>query len=241
MNPLRSSLLAVAALVSIGASTADAASVPGLRDYDLRLSVQMTSNFAFAVKPTGCNGVKPSGWTGSGQEILEARSPKPVRVTIGAFPGEEIVMNRKDGRTAFDLQGTSKRTGSMQRVICGETSDANIAPCTGTKAFATTAELLVGPQEKWAVSDTLKQMSDDVVAGCDDQAFDWDGASGRTGRVFLDSARGSVAKLREAKGTVTLTASEKGACDLDYFGPGSCATTWSYKLTLTPVKAKRRR
>jgi hypothetical protein len=238
---LRCSLLAATAALLTLAGTADAASMPSVRDYDLRLSVSMKSNFSFNVKPTGCNGTKPSGWVGSGQELLEASSPKPVRVSVLAFKGSEIVMNRKDLKNEYELQGTSRRTGSMQSVICGETSDAKMGPCTGTKAFTTAASLLVGPQEKWTVSDTVKKMSDDLIPGCDDEQFDWDGASARTGRVFLDSARGSVAKLRKGKGTVTLTASTTEQCDLDYFGPGSCSTTWNYKLRLTPVKAARKR
>ena len=243
---LRASLVsAAAALVTLaGGAAADAASIPGTREYDLTASVAMTSNFSFNTEAGRCQGVKASGWVGSGQELLEAETVKPVRVSVFVPPrGEEIFMNKKSGTgSKFKISGQTRRTGSMQSVTCDKAEDARIAACTGTHRFDTSIEIGVGINEKWSIQDGGDKMTDDVVAGCGDGTFPWDSAVARTGAVLLDSAQGSVSKLRRSKGTVTLTGGSAETCDVDYFGTGSCATTWTWKLRLTPVKkAKRKR
>jgi hypothetical protein len=81
----RTRLAACAALTTLAAAgTAQAAkpklpSLPVLRTYEVRVSMQMQSDFSFQSDPVGCNGRLPMGYHGKGQEIMSMSSPKPVR------------------------------------------------------------------------------------------------------------------------------------------------------------------
>ena len=235
--------VAVALLGTCGAAAvpADAAPLSPVRDYDLKLSVSMKSTFSFNVDPTGCNGHKPNGWIGSGQEILEASSPKPVRVTVSAFKGADMVVNRKDMKAGYELSGTTKRTGSMKWQVCDEMLDPKFDRCVGTYRFDTKVEAMFMHGDKFQISDTMDKDTHDVVPACGNDAFGWDSAVARTGVVLLDSAQAPARKVRRTKGSFTLTGTSKNTCDVEYFGTGTCGTEWTWKAKFTPVKGKRKR
>ena len=232
---------AVLALAGAAVPAAHAASGPGFRDYDVKLSVSMTSTFSFDVDPTGCNGIKPSGYIGSGQEILEASSPRPVRVTIYAFPGQDVGMSPKRWSGGFPLEGVTKRTGSMRFHVCDADPPIRFDACTGRHRFSTKVNFAFGAGNTFSVSDTMNQTTRNVVPPCDDSAFDWDGAVARTGVVLLDDATGSAEKARKTKSGFTLRAGSTETCDVQYFGTGTCGTTWRWTAKFTPVTGKKKR
>ena len=233
---------AAAALLTLGAAApADAAPLSPVREYDLRLSVSMKSDFSFNVDPTGCNSRKPNGYIGSGQEILQASSPKPVRVSLLAFKGMEMVLNRKDRKAGYELVGTTRRTGSMQQQVCDEMLDPKIGGCLGEHRIATKADVSFMHGDKFIFSDTMAKDTHDVVPACGNEAFGWDSAVSRTGVVLLDTATAPARKVRKTKGSFTLTGTTSDTCDVEYFGTGSCGTEWTWKAKFTPVKTKRKR
>jgi hypothetical protein len=242
----RTKLLGACAAALASACTAvpsaDASFV--MRDYDLRLSVQMKSNFSFQTVTEDCGGPKQRGYAGAGEEILELRSPKPVRVTLTASPGAVPGVSRKDLKADFPMVGETRRSGSMQGFSCGKQLPNRFADCTGRHRIDTSVGLQFLTRNRWLVSDSLDQSTREVVKACDDGAgFDWDGAVARTGTVLLQSHFGNApdSKIRKTKGSFSLTAAGRDTCDVDYFGAGTCVTDWSYKATFTPVKKKKRR
>jgi hypothetical protein len=240
-NTLLGAAVALLTLGGTAAVPADAAPLSPVRDYDLKLSVSMKSDFSFNVDPTGCNGRKPNGWIGSGQEILEAGSPKPVRVTLMAFKGSDMVLNRKDRKAGYEIVGTTRRTGSMRQQVCDDMLDAKIERCLGEHRIDTKVDPMFMHNDKFQISDTMNQDTRDVIPACGDDAFGWDSAVSRTGVVLLDTGQAPGRKARKTKGSFTLTSTSKDTCDVAYFGTGTCGTEWTWKAKFTPVKKRKRR
>ncbi len=244
-------LLAVstAALISCGllAGTASAAAPTPLkmsdlvREYDLRISVSMKSKLAFQPDPTGCNGRLPSGYAGAGEEILQMKSPKPVRVTLVDAPGADPVVNRKDMKAGFELAGDTRRSGDMTFVTCNESKPGQAAPCVGT--FPLTQKVEMGFFDgKWRIKPHSGPTTRDAVASCDEDGtvFDWDGAVDRTGITLLESAMAPAPRSRLKAKSFTLEARLAEGCDVASFGTGSCSTEWVYRANFRKVKKARR-
>jgi hypothetical protein len=237
-------LLPLVAALAV-AAPASAAKPPKLsdlmRNYDLSLSLQMKSDFAFAPDPTGCNGQKAMGWAGAGQEVLEMHSTKPVRVTLYTPPDTDPSISRKDLKGEFAMTGTSRRSGQMTDVICGENHPSGIEACTGEFRFDQ-AVAISFYNGTWLIGGNSGPTTREAIKPCDDDRFDWDGAVARTGIVMLQSARGKAARSKmKTKGSFSLTATQKDQCDVQYFGTGSCATTWTYKATFKRVAKKAKK
>jgi hypothetical protein len=232
-------LLLVALVVAAPASAAKKPPKPLklsdlMRTYDVTLDLKMQSDFAFQPDPTGCNGDKAMGWAGSGQEVLEMHS-KPVRITLFTDPTADPFYNRKDGKTGFDMTGTSTRSGSMTDVVCGEDKPSGIEACTGKFRFDQNVDFSFF-KGTWLINGNDGPTTREAIPACDDDRFDWDGAVARTGIVMLEPARGKAARSKmKTKGSFSLTATSKENCEPTDFGTGSCATTWSYKATFTRV------
>src|SRR5215212_4070238 len=130
----RTRLAACAALMTLAAAgTAQAAkpSLPVMRTYEVRISMQMQSDFSFQNDPVGCNGRLPEGYDGKGQEIMAMSSPKPVMVQTVYAKGSDPTVMRKDLKPAFSIAGTSTRTGGMTQVVCDTNPPSKIEPCLG--------------------------------------------------------------------------------------------------------------
>lgn len=162
-------------------------------------------------------------------------------MSVIAFPGQGLVVNRKDGRSAFELKGVTRRTGSMSWQSCSQALDPKFAPCLGTHRIDAAAELRFQPCDRFRAQDTMKQTAHGAVPACGNSAFGWNRAVARTGIILLNDAFGSAAKLRRTRGAFTLTATARDTCDATQFGTGTCGSQWTWKARFTPVKAKRRR
>jgi hypothetical protein len=237
-------LLALLALAALPTATATAAKPFKLSDvmrtYDVKIDLTMESNFAFQADPTGCYG-KSEGYAGAGREIIQMSSPKPVRVTLYVPPkGEkgEPYVARKDLKSGFALAGTSKRSGQMTSIVCGESSDTQLSNCTGESQIHDMVDITFY-KGTWLLGSGTSN-TDDQMPGCRKAQFDWDGAVARTGYILLQSARGKAARSKlKTKGSFSLQAVEKDACDVQYFGTGTCGTTWTYTAHFKRVaKAK---
>jgi hypothetical protein len=219
------------------------AAVNPIRTYDLRLSIQMKSNFSFATKTIECGGPKQDGYSGAGEEIMKLSSPKPVRVTLMANRTQSGLM-RKDLKPDLEVTGTTKRSGSMSWTVCGKPVATQFNDCLGEHRVDSAVNFQFLTGNRWVLGDSLKQSTREVVKACDDGVgFDWDGAVSRAGTTLISSHIGKApwSKVAKTKGPFSLTASGRDECDADYFGVGTCVTEWSYKATFTPVKKKRRR
>jgi hypothetical protein len=244
-------LLAVstAALISCGlvAGPASAAAPKPLkmsdlvREYDLRISVSMKSKFAFQPDPVGCNGRLPSGYAGSGEEIVQMTSPKPVRVTMVDAPGADVVVNRKDMKAGFELAGESRRSGDMTFVTCNQSKPGQAAPCVGT--FPLSQKVEMGFFDgRWRIKSQSGPTTRQAVPSCDEDStvFDWDGAVARTGITLLEPATGAAARSRLKARSFTLEARLTESCDVPFFGTGTCGTEWVYRANFRKAKSKRR-
>jgi hypothetical protein len=227
-------------LVCAGPAAAKTPRLPVLRNYEVRISLAMTSNFSLQPDPRGCNDEKPMGWSGSGQEILEMRSPRPVRVQM-MLAGGQASLSRADGKFGFEFTGDTRRSGQMTQILCGQSADSGIDACTGRFPLSATLDMNV-VRGKVYVSHQQGPDTREAIPSCDDKRFDWDGAVARTGTVLLQPAQGAapISKLK-TKGSFTLTATHHDECDLEYLGPGTCATDWTYRVNFRRVAAKKRR
>ena len=231
-----------AAAAGVAAVPAAQAAFSPIRDYDVRLTVQMKSNFAFSTKTEECGGPKEEGYSGKGEEIMNLSSPKPVRVTLMPNRVQSGFM-RKDLKSDLELTGTTKRSGSMTWTVCGKPMQTQFNDCLGEHRVNTAVNFQFLTGNRWVLGDSLKQSTRDVVKACDDGVgFDWDGAVSRAGTTLISSHIGKApwSKVAKTKGPFSLTASGRDECDADYFGQGTCVTEWSYKANFTPVKKKRR-
>ena len=238
-------IIALLSLVALPAATATAKPFKlsdVMRTYDVKIGLTMESNFAFQADPTGCMG-KGEGYAGAGKEIIKMSSPKPVRVTLYVPPkgdkGEPYV-SRKDLKSGFALTGTSKRSGQMTSIVCGESTDTQLSNCAGESQINDKVDITFF-KGTWLLGSGLAN-TDDQMPGCRKAQFDWDGAVARTGYMLLQSARGKAARSKlKTKGSFSLTAVEKDECDVQYFGTGTCGTTWSYTVHFKRVaKAKHK-
>ena len=227
----------VAALALAGPATAQ--SLP-LRNYDLRLSVSMTSNFAFEPDPVGCAGRKPYGTSGAGEEVLEMRSPRPVRVQLYRPPDTVPALTRKDLKAGFELTGETRRSGGFTRVVCDETEAGYAAGCIGRFPVRQNVHLSFY-EGKWQLATQSGPSTRELVPSCSDDVFDWDGAVARTGTVLLETGEGPApgSKLKARSFTLVARLVEEG-CDAPYLGIGTCRTEWTYKANFRQVKPKRR-
>jgi hypothetical protein len=244
---LSCAVLASCGLLTAAAAPASAANPPRMsdlvRDYDLRLSVSMKSNFAFQPDPVGCNGRKPAGYAGAGEEILQMSSPKPVRVQLMTVPGADPSVSRKDLKPGFELVGESRRSGEMTHVICDESRSGQTEGCTGKFPMRQNAQMSFY-RGKWRISTQSGPTTRDAIPSCSentDANFDWDGAVARTGIVMLESAEGPASRSKLKSRSFTLEARMVDECDVDYFGLGSCKTEWVYRANFRKVKTKSRR
>ena len=237
-------ILALLALAALPTATASAAKPPKmsdiLRTYDVKIDLTMESNFAFQADPTGCYG-KSEGYAGAGQEIIKMSSPKPVRVTLYVPPkGEkgEPYVARKDLKSGFALEGTSKRSGQMASIVCGESTDTQLSNCAGETRVHDTVDITFY-NGTWLLGSGMAD-TDDQMPGCRQAQFDWDGAVARTGYILLQSARGPAARSKlKTKGSFSLQAVEKDQCAVADFGTGTCGTTWTYTAHFKRVAKAR--
>jgi hypothetical protein len=240
-------LAACGLLTAATAAPASAANPPRMsdlmRDYDLRLSVSMKSNFAFQPDPVGCNGRKPAGYAGAGEEILQMKSPKPVRVTLITAPGADPSVSRKDLKAGFELVGESRRSGEMTHVICDDSHANQTAGCTGRFRMDQKMEMNFF-RGKWRIGTHSGPTTRDAIPSCgeknSDAVFDWDGAVARTGVVMLESAQGPAPLSKLKSRAFTLEARHAEGCDVSYFGLGTCKTEWVYRANFRKAKTKRR-
>lgn len=239
--------LASCGLIAGAASPASAAAPKPLkmsdlvREYDLRISVSMTSKFAFQPAPAGCNGRLPSGWAGAGEEIVQMKSPKPVRVTMVDSPGADVVVNRKDMKAGFDLAGETRRSGDLTFVTCNESRPGQAAPCAGTFPLSQKVEMgFFGG--KWRIKSQSGPTTRQAVPSCNEEStvFDWDGAVARSGITLLEPATGAAPRQRLKSNAFTLEARLAEGCDVAFFGTGSCRTEWVYRANFRKAKVKRR-
>lgn len=243
----RLATLSCAVLAACGLTTAVAAPASAsspMRDFDVRLSVSMKSNFSFQPNPVGCNGNKPEGYAGAGEEILTMASPKPVRVQLQTFPGSDPGVSRKDLKAGFEMVGESRRSGEMTQYICDDVHANQTAGCTGRFPVSQKVELSFF-RGKWRIGTQSGPTTRDAIPSCGeknaDAIFDWDGAVARTGVVLLQSAEGPAARSKLKSNAFTLEARHVDECDVDYFGLGTCKTEWIYRANFRKVKTKRSR
>jgi hypothetical protein len=242
----RTRLAACAALMTLAAAgTAQAAkpklpSLPVMRTYEVRISLQMQSDFSFQNDPVGCNGRLPEGYDGKGQEIMTMSSPKPVQVQTVYSKGYDPTVMRKDLKPAFSIAGTSTRTGGMTQVVCDSNPPSNIEPCLGRFPVHDEMELRFykGPPARFQISTNTVQDTHSLIAGCGNSSFDWDGATARTGYVLTHVAEGPAPAKKFKTGSFSLRAHDVEHCVPTDFGAatGSCATTWDYKVNFRRVK-----
>ena len=237
---LCSTALAAATAALVLAAPASAAQLGGLmKTYDLRLSVSMKSTFAFQPDPIGCAGRFPGGYSGSGEEVLEMRSPKPVRVTLVRTPGAEPAVTRKDFEPGFELAGETRRTGDFSHVMCDDTETGTAQGCTGRFPLRQNAQISFYAG-KWEVANQSGPTTREAIPSCDDSRFDWDGAVARTGIVLLQRAQGAAPASKLKARSFTLRARTVEHCDASWFGGGSCATEWTYKANFRKTGKKPR-
>jgi hypothetical protein len=229
--------VALATLATAGsAQAAKIPPLPVLRTYEVRISLQMQSDFSFQHDPVGCNGRLPEGYDGKGQEIMTMSSPKPVLVQTIYERGVDPSVMRKDLKPAFTVTGTSKRTGGMTQVVCESNPPSNIEPCLGEFPVHDDMELRFY-KGKFQISTNTVQDTHSLIAGCGDESFDWDGATARTGDVLTQTAEGPAPAKKFKTGSFSLRADHRDTCTVTDFGAtGSCATTWSYKVNFRRVK-----
>ena len=239
----RTRLAACAALMTLAAAgTAQAAKpklppMPVLRTYEVRISMQMQSDFSFQNDPTGCNGRLPEGYDGKGQELMAMSSPKPVLVQTIYQKGIDPSVMRKDLKPAFSVAGQSKRTGGMTQVVCDSNPPSRIEPCLG--AFPVHDELeLRFYKGRFQIDTNTVQDTHSLIAGCGNDSFDWDGATARTGDVLTHVAEGPAPATKFKTGSFSLRAHDVEHCVPTDFGAatGSCTTTWDYKVNFRRVK-----
>src|SRR4051794_15671017 len=192
MRPMsRTSLAACAALMTLAAAgTAQAAtrpSLPVLRTYEVRIALQMQSDFSFQHDPVGCNGRLPEGYDGKGQEIMSMRSPRPVLVQTIYSKGYDPIVSRRDLKPAFEVSGTSKRTGGMTQVVCDTNPPSKIEPCLGEFPVHDMLQLTFY-KGRFHIDTQTVQDTHSLITGCGNDSFDWDGATARTGYVLTHVA-----------------------------------------------------
>jgi len=210
------------------------------KTYDLRLSVAMKSSFAFQPDPLGCAGRFPGGYAGSGEEVLEMRSPRPVRVTLMRTPGSDPVLSRKDFKPGFALAGETRRIGDFSHVMCDDTETGTAQGCTGRFPLEQDAQISFYGG-KWEVATQSGPTTREAIPSCDDTRFDWDGAVARTGIVLLQRAQGAAPVSTLKAKSFTLRARTVEHCDASWFGGGSCETEWTYKASFRKAARKHRR
>ena len=233
---------ACAALTTLAmAGTAQAAKVqlPVLRTYEMRISMQMQSDFKFQHDPVGCNGRLPMGYDGAGQEIMKMSSPKPVLVQTVYAKGQDPSAMRKDLKPAYAITGTSKRSGGMTQVVCDKSPPSKVEPCLGEFPVHDEMELRFY-KGKFQISTNSVQDTHSLITGCGNDSFDWDGATARTGYVLTHVAEGPAPARKFKTGSFSLRAFDRETCTVADFGAsGSCATTWSYQVNFRRVKKAR--
>lgn len=241
----RSHALGAAALIASAAALCLAAPAPAqmpyLGTYDLRLSVTMTSEFAFEPDPVGCAGRFPLGTSGSGEEVLELKSPKPVRVQFYRPPDTVPAVTRKDFKPGFELTGESRRTGAFTRVACQESEPGYAAGCVGRFPVRHAVQLSFY-EGKWQMGTQSGPTTRELIPSCSDDVFDWDGAVDRTGIVLIETGEGPAPASKLKARSFTLVARHvQDRCDAPYLGIGTCRTEWTYKANFRKVKPKRKR
>ena len=239
MSRTRLAAACAALLTLAAAATAEAKkpSLPSIGTYELRVSMQMKSDFRFQNDPVGCNGNKPMGYDGEGHEIMNMSSPKPVLVQTVAGKGFDPSVMRKDLKPAFEVRGTSKRTGSMTQVVCDTSPPSNVEPCLGDFPVHDALELRFY-KARFQISTNTVQDTHSLIAGCGNSSFDWDGATARTGYVLTHVAEGPAPLKKFRTGSFSLRAFDREKCVPTDFGAdtGSCETTWSYKVNFRKRK-----
>jgi hypothetical protein len=224
------------------AGSAHAAGLPSLRTYELRISMQMKSDFSFNHDPVGCNGNKPMGYDGEGHEIMDMKSPKPVLVQVFTAPGVDPSVSRKDLKPSYAISGLSKRTGQMTWAVCDTSPPSKIEPCLGQFPVHDEMELRFYKQ-RFQISTNTVQDTHSLIGGCGNDSFDWDGATARTGYVLTQTGEGPAPRSKfKTKGSFTLHGTHRDTCVVADFGAsGACATTWSYKVNFRRVKKHGRK
>jgi hypothetical protein len=214
--------------------------MPILHTYEVRISLQMQSDFAFQNDPVGCNGRLPQGYDGRGQEIMQMRSPKPVLVQTFYAKGSDPGVMRKDLKAAYPITGTSRRTGSMTLVVCDSHPPSKIEPCLGTFPVHDEMELSFY-KGRFTISTNTVQDTHSLIAGCGNESFDWDGATARTGFVLTHVAQGPAPATKFKTNAFSLHAHDVEHCVATDFGAasGSCTTAWDYKVNFRLVKKRR--
>jgi hypothetical protein len=240
----RSSAALAALLTLLTAAAAQARPklppLPVLSNYEVRISLNMESNFAFQHDPVGCNGRLPEGYDGQGQEIMQMSSPKPVLVQTFYAKGSDPSVMRKDLKASYPITGTSRRTGSMTQVVCDSNPPSNIEPCLGSFPVHDEMELSFY-KGRFTISTNTVQDTHSLIAGCGNESFDWDGATARTGYVLTQTAQGPAPATKFKTGSFSLRAHQLDHCVATDFGAasGTCTTTWDYKVNFRRVKKKR--
>jgi hypothetical protein len=237
---------ACAALLTLSAAATSEAKLPKrqplpvLSTYELRISMQMQSDFSFQNDPTGCNGDKPMGYDGKGQEIMTMSSPKPVLVQTFYAKGVDPTVMRKDLKAAFPIAGISTRTGGMTQVVCDTNPPSEIEPCLGKFPVHDEMELRFY-KGRFQISTNTVQDTHSLIPGCGNSTFDWDGATARTGYVLTHTAEGPAPAKKFKTGSFSLRAHDLEHCVATDFGAptGSCATTWDYKVNFRRVKKQK--
>jgi hypothetical protein len=238
----RTRLAACAALMTLAAAaTAQAKpklpTLPVMHTYEVRISLQMQSDFSFRSDPVGCNGRLPEGYDGKGQEIMSMSSPKPVLVQTIYTKGYDPSVMRKDLKPAFSVTGKSRRTGGMTQVVCESSPPSKIEPCLGEFPVHDALELRFY-KGRFQISTNTVQDTHALITGCGNDSFDWDGATARTGDVLTHVAEGPAPAKKFKTGSFSLRAHDVEHCVPTDFGAatGSCATSWDYKVNFRRVK-----
>jgi hypothetical protein len=238
---------ACAALTTLtaAAGTAQAAKLPPLpvlRTYEVRISMQMESNFSFQSDPAGCNGRLPEGYDGKGHEIMQMHSPKPVLVQTIYQRGIDPSVMRKDLKPSFAITGTSRRDGAMTQVVCDTSPPSKIEPCLGSFPVHDELELRFY-RGRFQIATQTVQDTHSLISGCGNESFDWDGATARTGYVLTQTGEGPAPAKRFKTGSFSLRSHGVDHCVPTDFGAatGSCSTTWDYKVNFRRVAERRHR
>jgi hypothetical protein len=171
------------------------------------------------------------GYDGEGHEIMNMSSPKPALVQTVVARGVDPSVMRKDLKPAFEVSGTSRRTGSMTQVVCDTNPPSRIEPCLGEFPVHDALELRFY-NGRFQISTNTVQDTHSLIAGCGNESFDWDGATARTGYVLTHVAEGPAPWKKFRTGSFSLHAFDREQCVPTDFGAatGSCATTWSYRV-----------
>jgi len=236
---LAAACAALLTLAAVGTSEAKPKrpSLPRIGTYEVRISMQMKSDFKFQHDPVGCNNRLPMGYDGDGHEIMNMRSPKPVLVQTIAGKGFDPSVSRKDLKPAFEVAGTSKRTGSMTQVVCDTNPPSEIEPCLGDFPVHDALELRFY-KGRFQIDTNTVQDTHSLIPGCGNSTFDWDGATARTGYVLTHVAEGPAPLKKFRTGSFSLHAFDREHCVATDFGAdtGSCETTWSYTVNFRKRK-----